>query len=280
MLLLAVNAESQQFRKFKNNYQKKMYRHGEFSYTAGAGIATYFGDLKANEFNLWAKPSIQLGAMYRVNNNLHVRSEIMWYRISGADTLNNIENSIYDRNLSFRADNFEWNAVALWQFFNKYSRYNRPVLNPYAFAGVALTTNNPKALYEGEWHSLRPLQTEGVEYGPIVFAIPAGLGVTYHLNGNFDISLEYGYRLTFFDYLDDASTNYRDPDSFAEGSIAQKLADRRDELDREPRYTGDKYRGNPSNHDWYLVTGLKVTFTPGAANQQRYKRPKYRGRRR
>lgn len=279
LLLTTTLAEAQKFRKFRNRYNQRMNRHGQFSYTAGVGLSTYFGDLKDNPVDLWAKPSTQLGVQYRVNNHLHIRSEVMWYRISGADSLNNPETTIFDRNLSFRADNFEINAVALWQFFNKYSRYNRPVLNPYVFAGVGATTNNPKARYQDEWVALRPLQTEGVEYSGIVFVIPAGIGVTYHLNNNFDISFEYGYRVTFNDYLDDASTDYRDPATFTD-PLARELADRRDELDFTPRYTGDKYRGNPSRDDWYLITGLKVTYTPGPASNRRYQRPKYRGRRR
>ncbi|WP_081604483.1 DUF6089 family protein [Nafulsella turpanensis] len=276
LLLSSAVAEAQTFRKFRNRYNQRMYRHGQVSFTAGAGLSTYFGDLKANETDLWAKPSIQLGLMYRYNNHLHFRSELTWYRISGADSLNDFENTIVDRNLSFRSDNFEWNVVALWQFYNKYSRYNRPTLNPYAFAGTGITTNNPKTRYEGEWVALQPLETEGVNYGRITLVIPAGLGLTYHASPKWDISAEFGYRITFTDYLDDASTNYRDPESFGEDELARELADRRDELGYTPRYTGSNYRGNPSNNDWYLITGLKVNYSPGAINNRRYRRSKYR----
>lgn len=274
-LLSCAFAEAQTFRKFRNRYNQRMYRHGQISFTGGAGISTYFGDLKANELDLWVKPTTQLGAIYRLNNHLHFRSEIMWYRISGADSLNDFENSIVDRNLSFRSDNFELSVVALWQLFNKYSRYNRPVLNPYAFTGVAVTSNSPKTRYQGEWVALRPLETEGVNYGQFIFAIPAGLGVTYHASPRWDFSAEYGYRITFTDYLDDASTDYKDPDSFTD-PLARELSDRRDELSYTPRYTGPKYRGNPSNDDWYLITSLKVTYTPGPVNMQQYRRPKRR----
>lgn len=275
-LILACSiAEAQNMRKFRNRANARYSRHGIFQFTGGIGISSYFGDLKDNAFNLRAKPSIQLGAQYRVNNNLHIRSEIMWYRIVGADTLNDIETSIYDRNLSFRADNVELNVVALWYLFNKFARRNRPVVNPYAFAGVGISTNSPKAFYQDEWHALRPLQTEGVQYGAVVFALPAGFGVTYHISNNWDISAEWGYRITFSDYLDDASTDYRNQDTFT-NDLARKLSDRRNELGRPARYQGDKYRGNPGNNDWYMITGLKATFTPGPAGMRRYRRPKYR----
>jgi opacity protein-like surface antigen len=276
LLLLSCSIAEAQFRQFKNRYNQRMYRHGEFSFSAGLALASYYGDLKDNPTDLWAKPSTQLGVQYRFNNHLHFRTEALWYRISGADSLNGIETGIHTRNLSFRADNFEWNVVALWQLFNKYARYNRPTLNPYIFAGVGLTTNNPKAHYNGEWYNLRPLQTEGVAYSSLVLVLPAGLGITYHISNNWDISAEYGYRITFNDYLDDVSTTHLGVDNISD-PVRRALSDRRPEIGLQPFPAGGQ-RGNPSNNDWYLIAGLKITYSPGPANSKRYKRPKFRGR--
>lgn len=267
-------ADAQRMNRFRSEYNKRMYRHGEISYTAGAGISTYFGDLKEESTDLWVKPTTQLGVQYRYNNHLQFRSEVMWYRISGADSLNDIDSGIRTRNLSFRADNFELSAVAIWQFFNKYSRYNKPTLNPYVFAGLALTTNNPKARLEDEWHALRPLQTEGVSYSGVIFALPAGIGLTYHINRNWDVSFEYGYRITFSDYLDDVSTTHLGIENIQD-PLTKALADRGPEIGMKPRSEGS-IRGNSGNNDWYLITGLKATYTPGIANNKRYRRAKYR----
>jgi hypothetical protein len=274
LILTCSIAEAQRMRRIKSRINARHSRHGIFQFTGGVGMASYFGDLKNNEFNLWGRPSIQLGVQYRVNNNLHLRSEVLWYRIAGADSLNSIDSGIYPRNLSFRADNVELNAVALWYFFNKFQRRNPPTLNPYVFVGVALTTNNPMAYYEGEWHELRPLQTEGVQYSNIVFALPAGFGLTYHIDRNWDVSAEWGYRITFNDYLDDVSTTHLGVDNVAD-PLRRALSDRRPEIGLTPVQEGH-IRGNPNNNDWYLVTALKVTFTPGPSNQRRYRRPKYR----
>lgn len=269
-LVTGVVAEAQHFKHVRNRYDKLVNRHNTFSFTAGAGISSYFGDLKGNSFDLMARPSIQLGVQYRVNNNLHIRSEVMWYRIAGADSLNDPESSIFRRNLSFRADNFEWNVVGLWQFFNKFSRYNRPTFNPYGFAGIGMTTNNPKAYYQGEWQQLRPLMTEGQSYSPMAIVIPFGLGVTYHINNNWDLSFEYGYRYAFTDYLDDVSTTHIGVDNFS-NPLAAALSDRRPEIGVDPVPAGNQ-RGNNNANDWYLTTGLKVTYTPGLS----YKNPKFR----
>ena len=274
LLLSCAVAEAQRFRNFRKSYDQRMYRHGQVSFTGGVGISTYFGDLKANETDLWVKPSVQAGVQYRLNNHLHFRTELSWYRISGADSLNDIESDIVNRNLSFRADNFELNVVGLWQLFNKYARYNRPTLNPYLFAGLGLTTNNPKAYYKGEWVALRPLQTEGVNYSTVNFVIPAGLGLTYHATPSLDISFEYGYRITFTDYLDDVSTVHLGVENISD-PLRQALSDRRPEIGLDPVPAGN-IRGNSSNNDWYLLTGLKITYSPSAVGQKRYRRAKYR----
>ena len=275
LMLVCVTAEAQNMSRFRKQYNERMFHYGEFSYNAGVGISSYFGDLKENALDLWAKPTTQLGIQYRLNKHLQLRGEVMWYRISGADSLNDMESGIYTRNLSFRADNFELSTVAIWQFFNKYARYNRPTLNPYVFAGLALTTNNPKARYQDDWHALRPLQTEGVAYSSVVFAVPLGLGLTYHAHSNWDVSAEYGYRITFSDYLDDVSTTHLGIENISD-PLTRALADRGPELPGvKPRPAGS-IRGNNGRHDWYLITGLKVTYTPGPAARNKYRRAKYR----
>ena len=252
------------------NQYKLRNRHGVMSYMVSTGISSYFGDMKDSRTDIWAKPSIQLGLQYRVNDHLHFRSELSWYRIAGADSLNARETGIYARNLSFRADNVELNVVALYQLFNKFSRYRRPTLNPYFFAGLGFTTNRPEAYYQGKWHALRPLQTEGVKYSPVAMVVPFGLGVAYHVNNNWDVMLDWGYRVSFTDYLDDVSTTFKGVENF-DDPLAKALSDRRPEMGLKPLAAGKK-RGNSGVNDWYLITSLKLVYTPFA----KYKNPKHR----
>lgn len=245
-------------------------RHGVFSYFVGGGISTYYGDLKDERLDFWARPTFQVGALLRAGNHFHFRSELTWYRISGADSLNDPESGIYRRNLSFRADNFELNVVALYQLFNKFSRTNRPTLNPYVFAGLGFSTNNPEARYQGRWVDLRPLETEGVDYSGIVLVVPFGGGIAYHVNNNWDIYLDAGYRVAFTDYLDDVSTSYKGVNNF-DNPLAAELSDRRDEIGLPLKEPGKK-RGNSSVNDWYLLTTLKLVYTPFG----KYRNPKHR----
>jgi hypothetical protein len=279
LLLISSVADAQIRRKrIRRNYQSRMQRIGEISYLGSAGISSYFGDLKQS-INLWAKPTAGAGVQYRFDRHFQLRGEILWYRISGADSLNDPDNTIYDRNLSFRADNFEGSVTVVGYLYNKYSRVNKPILNPYAFAGLGFTTNNPKAYYQGEWHRLRPLETENVSYSGILLAVPFGIGLTYHdVVPRLDLSAEFGYRYTLSDYMDDASTVYPDRSSL-NSTLAQALSDRRDEFrqreGREPRYTGSNYRGNPGNNDWYMISAVKVIYTPGIPARRKYRRAKF-----
>ena len=74
------------------------------------------------------------------------------------------------------------------------------------------------------------------------------------------ISIEYGIRKTFTDFLDDVSGNYVDTDILAaeNGPLAAELAD--PSLDGASR-TGFN-RGNSSTKDWYAFYGLMITFKP------------------
>jgi len=70
------------------------------------------------------------------------------------------------------------------------------------------------------------------------------------------VGLEISYRFSFTDYLDDVSTNYRDPLSFS-NPIAAALADRRPEIGLDKAPTGTP-RGNSKTNDGYLLFGVKV----------------------
>src|SRR5690606_21083476 len=82
---------------------------------------------------------------------------------------------------------------------------DRSTWNPYVFAGIGVSTNNPKTLLDGEWIDLRPLQLENNPYEKYVLVFPMGLGLKYKLNSYVDLILEGNYRFTMTDYLDDIS---------------------------------------------------------------------------
>jgi hypothetical protein len=65
-------------------------------------------------------------------------------------------------------------------------------------------------------HRLQPLGTEGQflpgsgkePYSLYSLNIPVGIGMRHSINGDVGLKLEFGYRFTFTDYLDDTSTDF------------------------------------------------------------------------
>jgi len=95
-------------------------------------------------------------------------------------------------------------------------------------------------------------------------AFPIGLGIKFNLKERLAISVEYGIRKTFTDYLDDVSGDYVDTDilTLENGPIAGELSD--------PSLSGGNRagfnRGNSTTKDWYSFYGLMVTFKPFKPN--------------
>ena len=74
------------------------------------------------------------------------------------------------------------------------------------------------------------------------------------------ISLEYGMRKIFTDYLDDVSGSYVNLDALLleNGNLSAQMADR---SLGEGRASGS--RGNGSTKDWYSMFGAMITFSLG-----------------
>lgn len=233
--------------------------------TLGVGLGTtnYYGDLNNTGQALKANPNFAINVEYPAKPRINIRLEVMAYQIAGDDRDyegDSDPEGRFERNLSFRANNFEVNAVGVFSLYKENIRYyQRSKFNPYAIIGIGVTTVNPKALYEGEWYKLRDLQTEGVDYKGLAVVIPFGAGVKFKVTNDFNLGLEAVYRLTFTDYLDDVSSVYIAQSNFAGNPIAGILADRRQELGLTPARPG-RIRGNPDENDGYFVLSIKGSY--------------------
>lgn len=226
--------------------------------SGGVGIGSYFGDLNNPGDIIDFTPDAVFGMRYNLSNRLSVGANAGWFMLRGDDTEADHEGRMV-RNLSFSSHNFELSFAGYVDLYPRGSRfYQRPVVNPYAFAGFGFTYFNPRAKYNGKWHALRPLKTEGVSYSPITAVIPLGLGLKFRATPFINIVLEGGYRFTFTDYLDDVSTVYQDPNSFTD-EIARALADRRPEIGL-PRWEAGRIRGHAENNDGYFIFSLKAEY--------------------
>lgn len=235
-------------------------RHSQVSrredyWTVGvqANVLNYFGDLNpinrrfSTEIS-FIRPNFGIELTRKMGARLHLRASLNYGRLKGDDFIaadpNKPESlARYGRNLHFRNDIFEFAAVAMYEFLPSRGRfYRRRYLSPYVMAGIALFYHNPKARvpldYQGtdanpgDWVALKPLRTEGQglegygkEYGLLQPAIPVGAGVRWRINDKMDVSFEMGFRILFFDHLDDVSGYYPDVRDLEPG-LARALFDR------------------------------------------------------
>lgn len=199
---------------------------------------------------------------YKIAPKIGVKASLNYIRLSGDDVKSD-NPARRGRNLNFKNDMFEFLLNGEFYIYKindvgRTGRY-RTDFNLYLFGGVGVFYSNPKGQRSsGEWVSLKPLKTEGVSYSSINLAVPLGLGFYYTLNRRYRVGLELGWRTTFTDYIDDASTVYVNSYDGISNKTDQALLDEinagnsDDDQDLvlgfyEP---GDK-RGDPGHNDSY-----------------------------
>jgi hypothetical protein len=289
----------------------------------------YFGDLApksgwaSTDFS-FTKPGIGITAEYKYAPRLGFFANFAFGSLKGddfesADPSDTNAKFRYIRNLQFRNRITELSAGARFDILpNRGTYLSRPVLNPYVFGGLAVFHHNPQGLApavdqlgnaipeSGKWVNLRPLGTEGQyssaynvkPYGAFQISIPIGIGAKYKINNSLDFSFEIGYRILFFDYIDDVSGNYIDLGAL-NSPLAKAMSDRSQEvkaavsgknrdfegtiLPNTSYYTyissidGASYtviagygsefptnnRGGSDDNDIYFVTSFKLTYVIG-----------------
>ncbi|ERM84382.1 hypothetical protein P872_15160 [Rhodonellum psychrophilum GCM71 = DSM 17998] len=180
-----------------------------WSVSASLGPTQYFGELYSLwKYNEGIQPDFNanIAARYTMGTRIKARAEFSYYKISGQDPPADPRSNRPPRNLHFRAQN--WEASLIGEYHLKPVKlYNitRHLFNLYAFAGIGVSSNDPKAELRGEWVSLRPYQLENNPYEKFIMVFPTGLGMKYKINVYMDMIVEMNYRWTLTDYMDDIS---------------------------------------------------------------------------
>ncbi|MBA2249431.1 MAG: outer membrane beta-barrel protein [Chitinophagaceae bacterium] len=240
----------------------------KFKLELAGGIINYQGDLqpKLFTFNL-AQPAAGIFLKYEIPGNIVLRTGFSTGRLYANDKFN--RDYLQPRNLNFHSNISEIQLAVEYNLLNL-QKYK---FSPYLFFGLAVYHFNPYTFDNaGSKIFLQPLSTEGEglsefpgkkKYGLTQAAIPFGGGITYKINCNSSVSLEFSQRKLFTDYIDDVSTNYADQNIlFSEkGPKAVELAYRGNELPGGAPYPANgSQRGNPKQNDWYYSTMLKFSF--------------------
>ncbi|MEE3412311.1 MAG: DUF6089 family protein [Bacteroidales bacterium] len=252
------------------------------------GLSNYVGDINnmfkngkddskewnqfESSFNMYNAHIVGgLVARYNFNPRWALKTSLLFSKLSGDDKhFNNT------RNLNFHTAIQELAVSAEFNFLDYRTGTRQHRFTPYIFGGLALFHFNPKAdiidpfEQESVTVSLHDLNTEGQglvqgrdNYNLVALAIPFGLGLKFSLSSHTCIGLEWGFRKTFTDYIDDISTTYVDRNEllYYAGEQSVSAADRTNELDGyEGKYhKAGEMRGNRTTKDWYNFLTLSIT---------------------
>lgn len=233
------------------------------------GGSYYIGDLNPlGHFNQFTKPAGGIVFRYNFNPRLAARANAFFGGMEGDDSFSN--NSFqHQRNLHFRSNLYELSAQLEFNFLDYIIGDDSRLFSPYMFGGFAGFKFSPQGQVNDEWLDLQPLGTEGQglpggatkkKYKLTQLSLPFGAGIKANLSKNIGISIEWGMRKTFTDYIDDVSGRYYDPAVLAakRGAVTAQLSDT--SIGTDPNYSNvGRQRGNPTTKDWYSFAGIALT---------------------
>lgn len=224
----------------------------------------------------FTRPAFSVYGALLYDQFLGFRLDLSYGTATAADSIlkndKSVANYRYRRNLSFRTRILE--LALLTEFYPVNLLQNKArAFSLYLLGGIGIFHYNPKAKLGSDWIPLQPLRTEGQglsqyasrkQYRLTAICFPVGLGMRYEISALINARIEFLYRFTSSDYLDDVSSTYADPEIFAkhfaqeQAQLAKKLHDRSTEIQGlRPNSPGDR-RGNPENKDSFLTVNLKI----------------------
>jgi opacity protein-like surface antigen len=234
----------------------------KFRISAGVGTANYHGDLmKKSSLFTQTSFSFSAGLSYAFSSKLAANLNIGMQKLQGSD---NKKGGAYpERNLSFKSNVFDFAVSGEYTILN----LDKFPLSPYVSAGIGVMLFNPYAIdATGKRQSLPELGTEGQglagypgTYSTAALEFPLGIGVKYPINDRLTLALDFNYRVTRTDYLDDVSrVGYPDKTLLdARNPVTANFTWR--SVGAYPK-SSTLPRGNPDNKDSFYTTQLKLSF--------------------
>ncbi len=194
------------------------------------GGANFIGDVGKTTYIAPNTPVF--GAIFKWNRTARhsFRGSILFAKIEGDDN-DSKESRRKERGYSFENNIAEISVGIEYTFweFNMYS--GKPASTPYMYTGLTYFWYN--ALYKPSIGDIKEYDNASA------VAIPMTLGYKATLGTKFIIAAEIGARYTFTDGLDGSN-----PEKELEGNESLKF-------------------GNVNNNDWYVFTGITLTYTFG-----------------
>ena len=195
------------------------------------GAGNYIGDIGSTFFVYPENPAFGLVYKWNRTTRYSLRANAMFMNIKKSD-YSPVDNARFNRQLRFSNSIMEFSVGTEINYIDFNLHGGERLWSPYLFLGIGYIR------YDLFYHD--PLTLENVEYGKggeITF--PAIVGVKTNISPFVVLGLEIGARYTLTDNLD--------------GSAPET----------EANVPNDLMFGNMNNNDWYVFTGLTISFTFG-----------------
>ncbi len=254
---------------------------GDLGGGKGAGKDYSPRDLNFNQ----SRTAFGVGGRYKLQRAINLAVKFNYLNVRGSDA--SAKDSIrFNRNLNFKSNIYELSARLEFGYQSSrrggskygirrnYGRMKNMTHNLYAFIGLGGFYYNPKGQRaNGEWVDLRPLHTEGQglpggpkQYSKFSISIPVGAYYKLTINKKWSLGVEFCYRKTFTDYIDDVGTSYYNPQALdaAYGPLSAEMSD--PNLGRIPGATMPAGDGTPAQRgdrqkDAFMSLELSVGYT-------------------
>ncbi|HNR19359.1 MAG TPA: DUF6089 family protein [Bacteroidia bacterium] len=235
------------------------------------GVSSYKGEINRSLYNPRAY-NLAAGIFFKrcMNSHWSLRLGANYGKIDGDDAGSDDAFQQF-RNLQFKSTILEAHAMFEFNFFQfQTASENSSRATPFLYGGFGVYRFNPKGLLGDDWVKLQPLGTEGQgtsqfpdrkKYKRTQFCIPFGGGFKFKLSNRFSLTVESGARRIFTDYLDDVSTTYPDKNLLAAANGLDAVAMSDKTVLSNTNYNTERQRGNASDKDWYMFTGVTINWT-------------------
>jgi hypothetical protein len=251
LISITLTASAQNFMR-PNEWQK--YRRELF---ITLGSANFLGDLggrdrKGTDFSpvdlnfSQTRTAFGVGGRYRLSKAFNVVGKFSFLNVKGDDAITR-DKYRNNRNLNFKSNIYELSGrgevgyqsrrrgASRYGIRQNFGQVRNITHNIYAFLGVGVFYFNPKGRTpEGKFVNLYPLHTEGQglpggprQYKRVSVSIPAGVYYKMIVNKVWTIGVEFSFRKTFTDYIDDVGGTYYNPAALeaAYGPLAKQMGD-------------------------------------------------------
>ena len=253
----------------------------DFSLGISTGVSSYFGDLMYNNslFNQ-SSPAFSVSGSYDFTDRFRSRLNLSFLTVKGDDA-KSPDKGTHDRNLNFISNVIEASLLAEIDIVDGTKNENEI----YLFNGPGVFYYDPTTIdrYGNKVH-LHDWGTEGQtntkynnlqqiakkiaeksQYHKTALSFTAGVGVRHEITPIMSLGVEFAYRFTNTDYLDDVSNkDYADPNLVT--PYVWHLAYRGDEINPKATSPGWQPRGNPNKMDAFYTIQFRLSFKIGRDN--------------